>query len=70
MIKIFLSENNSRVEEESILRGCRADVLVEIDGFYYIPFVPLCKMPVFYASLCARSMETSSMNACCARLMG
>ena len=39
MIQIFLSENNDRVEEESILRGCRADVLVEIDGFYYIPFV-------------------------------
>jgi len=39
MIKIFLSENNDRVEEESILRGCRADVLVEIDGSYYNPFV-------------------------------
>ena len=39
MIKIFLSENNDRVEEESVLRGCRADVLVEIDGLYYKPFV-------------------------------
>lgn len=39
MIKIFLSENNDRVEEESILRGCRTDVLVEIDGFYYKPFI-------------------------------
>ena len=39
MIKIFLSEDNERVEEESILKGCRSDVLVEIDGFYYNPFV-------------------------------
>ena len=39
MIKIFLSENNDRVEEESILKGCRTDVLVEIDGFYYNPIV-------------------------------
>lgn len=39
MIKIYLSESNDRVEEESILRGCRADVLVEIDGLYYKPFV-------------------------------
>ena len=39
MIKIFLSENSERVEEESILRGCRADVLVDINGSYYVPFV-------------------------------
>lgn len=39
MIRIFLSENNDRVEEESILRGCRTDVLVEIDGAYYAPYV-------------------------------
>ena len=39
MVKIFISENNDRVEEESILRGCRADVLVEVNGCYYKPFV-------------------------------
>lgn len=39
MIKIFLSEDNNRIEEESISKGCRTDVLVEIDGFYYTPFV-------------------------------
>ncbi len=39
MLKIFLSENNDRVEEESILRGCRADVLVEVNDCYYKPFV-------------------------------
>lgn len=39
MIKIFVSENNDRVEFESVQKGCRCDVLVEIDGNYYKPFV-------------------------------
>ena len=38
-MKIFVSENNDRIEEESILRGCRADVLVEVNGCFYKPFV-------------------------------
>jgi hypothetical protein len=38
-VKIFVSENNDRVEEESVLKGCRADVLVEVNGCFYKPFV-------------------------------
>ena len=34
-MKIFVSEDNDRIEEESILRGCRADVLVEVNGCFY-----------------------------------
>ena len=39
MVKIFISENNNRVEEESIQKGCRSDVLVEVNGYYYKPFI-------------------------------
>ena len=39
MLKIYIADNRSRAEIESIEKGCRSDVLVEIDGRYYKPFV-------------------------------
>lgn len=39
MIKIFVSENSKTIEMESIEKGCRSDVLVQIGKKYYKPFV-------------------------------
>lgn len=38
-MKIYFAENNERAEAESIEKGCRLDVLVEIDGNYYKPLI-------------------------------
>lgn len=37
MLKIYFSTNDELTEKESILRECRLDVLVELDGKYYQP---------------------------------
>lgn len=39
MLKIYFSEDSERNEYESVERGCRLDVLVEIDGRYYQPII-------------------------------
>ncbi|MBP5356577.1 MAG: hypothetical protein J6Y68_00325 [Clostridia bacterium] len=39
MLKIYFEEDSERREHESIERGCRLDVLVEIDGKYYEPII-------------------------------
>ncbi len=39
MGRIYIADDSDRVEEESIARGCRLDVLVEIEGHYYKPHI-------------------------------
>ena len=39
MIKIYMSTNNDKAELDCIEKGCRMDVLVEIDGRYYRPLI-------------------------------
>lgn len=39
MIKIYVSNNSELYELDSIDKGCRLDVLVDIDGSYYKPLI-------------------------------
>lgn len=39
MVKIYFENDSERREAESIDRGCRLDVLVDIDGCYYEPVI-------------------------------
>ena len=63
-MKIFVSENNDRVEMESIERGFRSDILVEIDGKYYRLAVSTIDRLTQEVKDAFRNSRTYEMNPC------